>query len=120
MGDKGAKDWDVRQKDSMASRRKRWDADQKKDAVAYYGKNTAMGNVSGAGAGKGDKRRPTDAEMYEAGYMSAHADTPQERERWAKKWRALRDGKRHVQPEPELEEDDDDTPAMYKRGDTGA
>jgi hypothetical protein len=96
MSTKGAREWKTREKDSMSTRRARWDADQMKDAVDFYGKNRAMGNVrGGTGAGKGDKRRPTDAEMYEAGYMAAYAETPAEREQWKKKWRALRDRKRH-------------------------
>lgn len=145
MSDKGARDWKVREKDSMANRRSRWDADQKKDAVDHYGKNTAMGNVRGStGAGKGDKTRPTNAEKYEAGYNACFANTPEEREMWAARWQALHDAERQDQqepvlcakcgyytvpplctkcgePTPELEEDEeDDTPTMYKREDTGA
>ena len=89
---KGAKDWKVREKDTMARRRARWDKDQKAEAVEFYGKEKAMG-MSGKRNGKGDRRRPTNQEQYEAGYMATFAETPQERAMWAKRWQQLRDGK---------------------------
>lgn len=121
MSDKGAKDWKERAADSMASRRARWDKDQVKDATAEYGADVARGVIGAAGAGKGDKRRVTDQELYEAGYMAAYAETAEARESWARRWQTLHDARRLATEPVEIEkEEKDDTPAMYKRGDTGA
>lgn len=119
MSNKGAKDWSERAADSMASRRARWDKDQKAGATAEYGADVASGAIGATGAGKGDSRRPTDQELYDAGYQAAFADTKEERERWVAEWQRLHDARRPaLEPADEVEEDD--TPAMYKREDTGA
>jgi hypothetical protein len=91
------KRWKEQESQGLADRRRRLKGARRKEFDQFYG--TGGKTVTN---GKGDKRRPTDPEMYEAGYMSTFAKTPQEREMWSKRWRALRDEKSHVQPEPEL------------------
>jgi hypothetical protein len=85
----GEKRWKEQAAQSLADSRRRTPKDRMKEFDSFH-KNMDKGTKQ---AGKGDGRRPGNQEMYEAGYMATFAETPQEREKWAARWRALRDGK---------------------------